>query len=114
MVAFSALVDRCGLVLPSRNGPHSGCPLLAQPLGSRDSAMRSAKPIGVFGHPRASAIGRGMAMTSGVRMNGRGLVGAMGAWPCDASASFSTPPQAAAAGVQITGWGLSVADDGQP
>src|SRR3954454_24763101 len=107
MVALRALVERCGLVLPSRNWPHSGWPLAAHPLGSLASLMRSLKPIGVLGHPNASAIGRGMAITSGVRMKGRGLVGAIGACPLAASALFTTAPHAEAAGVQITGCGAS-------
>src|SRR4051812_1512345 len=49
-----------------------------------------------------------MAMTSGVRMNGRGLVGATGGWPLAASALLTTAPHADAAGVQITGCGTSV------
>src|SRR5436305_503260 len=100
MVSLRALVERWGLVLPSRNGPHSGWPLLAHPLGSRASARRSLKPIAVFGQPRACAIGRGMAIVSGVRMNDFGFVGAIAGCPFDASASLSTPPHALAAGVQ--------------
>src|SRR3954452_20846627 len=114
MVSLSALVDRCGFVLPSRNGPHSGCPLLVHPLGSPASASRSLKPIGVFGHPSACAIGRGMAIVSGVRMNDLGFVGAIGGWPFDARASLRTPPHALATGVQMTGLGRSVSLDCQP
>src|SRR3954447_7366694 len=70
--------------------------------------MRSLKPIGVLGQPSASAIGRGMAITSGVRMKGRGLVGATGGCPLGARALLITAPHAEAAGVQITGCGASV------
>src|SRR3954469_16102015 len=114
MVSLRALVDRCGLVLPSRKGPHSGWPLLAQPLGSAASASRSLKPIGVDGQPSAFAIGWGMAMVSGVRRKDLGLAGAMAGCPLVCSASFSTAPHADAAGVQITGLGSDVSLAGHP
>src|SRR3954469_19536017 len=55
-----------------------------------------------------------MAMTSGVRMNGRALVGATGGWPLAARALFTTAPHAEAAGVQMTGCGASVSVAVQP
>ena len=65
-VALSPEVEKCGLVLPSLNRPHSGCPFDPQPCGFFASANRSLQPIGLPGHPSASAIGRGIATTSGV------------------------------------------------
>ena len=67
-----------GLVLPSRNRPHSGWPLSAQPFSARDSARMSDHPIGWSGQPSASAIGRGMAITRGVFMNDTGSVAIAG------------------------------------
>src|SRR4051812_48478393 len=114
MVSLRALVDRCGLVLPSRNGPHSGWPLAAQPLGSVANASRSLNPICADGHPSALAIGWGMAMVSGVRRNDLGLAGAMAGWPLVCRASLSTAPHAEAAGDQITGLGSAVSLSGHP
>src|SRR4051794_28488144 len=105
MVAFSPLVEKWGLVLPSRNAPHSGWPFEAHPLGSRASANRSAIPIGVLGQPSACAIGRGTANSSGVRMNGLASAGAIGGWPPAARALLRTAPHAEAAGDQMTGCG---------
>ena len=109
MVKLSPLVEKFGLVLPSRNGPHSGWPSDAQPSGSLASSTMSAKPIGVSGHPRASAIGWGMAMTSGVSMNGV---------PAGASSaparSLTMPAQPDAAGDQITGRVPLASGFGQP
>src|SRR6266542_2442996 len=65
MVAFSPEVEKLGLVLPSRNGPHSGWPNLAQPVPDRARSSISVQPSFLPGQPSASAIGRGMAMTSG-------------------------------------------------
>src|SRR2546430_10561613 len=70
MVALSALVEKLGLVFPSRNGPHSGCPYAPHPSGLRARARMSEYPSGVFGYPSVSAIGFGMAMTSGVSWSG--------------------------------------------
>src|SRR5215217_5719738 len=102
MVAERALVEKLGLVLPSRNGPHSGWPLPPQPAGSWASLRMSAYPIGVFGQPSDSAMGRGMAMTSGVRMNGRDA-GAWAGCPATDRRWLSMAPQALDAGDQITG-----------
>src|SRR4051794_11885719 len=70
--------------------------------------------MGVFGHPSAWAIGRGMAMVSGVRISDLKSAGGIAVWPLLWSESFSTAPHALAAGVQITGLGTSVALSGQP
>src|SRR2546429_9416767 len=70
MVALSALVEKLGLVFPSRNGPHSGCPYAPHPSGLRARARMSEYPSGVFGYPSVSAIGFGMAMTRGVSWSG--------------------------------------------
>ena len=45
----------------------------------------SANPIGVLGQPRASAIGFGIAITSGVTMKGFASVGAIAGLPCSCS-----------------------------
>src|SRR5258708_5773586 len=105
MVSLRALVDRWGLVLPSRNWPHSGCPLLAHPFGSWESARRSLNPIGACGQPSASAMGRGMAMVSGVLWSDLASSGAIAGWLLACRASLRTPPHALPAGDQITGWG---------
>src|SRR5512132_3531313 len=65
MVAFSPEVEKFGLVLPSRNRPHSGWPLLAQPFWLLARSSISRQPSLRFGQPSASAIGRGIAITSG-------------------------------------------------
>ena len=66
MVAASPEVEMLGFVLPSLKSPHSGCPTLAQPSGLLARARISVQPMRVSGQPSASAIGRGIAMTSGV------------------------------------------------
>src|SRR6476619_3753917 len=65
----------------------------------------SLQPSGLSGQPSASAIGWGMAMTSGVFMNGVPLL-AMAVSPLATSFWSSTAPQALDAGVQMTGAGL--------
>src|SRR6266545_1419853 len=65
MVALSPEVEKLGLVLPSRNGPHSGWPNLPQPCRSRARSSSRFQPIFSLGQPSASAIGRGMAITRG-------------------------------------------------
>src|SRR5437763_15395422 len=105
MVALSPLVEKWGLVLPRRKAPHSGWPFDAQPFGSWARLSRSAMPIGVFGQPSAWAIGRGIANTSGVRINGLASAGAKVGCPCEARATLSCAPHAAPAGDQITGFG---------
>src|SRR5687767_7633301 len=98
MVADRPLVEKLGLVLPSLKAPHSGWPLLAQPSGLCARARRSPKPMGVAGYPRASAIGLGMAITSGVTMNGLASAGAIGASPRSVSRWLRMAPHDAAAG----------------
>src|SRR6266511_4126880 len=65
MVALRPEVEKFGLVLPSRKAPHSGCLNFPQPAPERARSSRSAQPSFLPGHPSASAIGLGMAMTSG-------------------------------------------------
>src|SRR4029450_8922954 len=65
MVAFSPGVEKSGLVLPSRNRPHSGWPLLAQPDGLLARSSISRQPSLRLGQPSASAIGLGIAIPSG-------------------------------------------------
>src|SRR5687768_4681414 len=92
--ACRPLVDSSGLVLPSRNGPHSGWPKAPHPLGSLDSASRSDQPGCLPGHPSASAIGFGIAMTSGVRTRlGRSPSGTSAGLSWRRSASDSSPGQ---------------------
>ena len=64
----------------------------------------SANPIGSSGQPRASAIGRSIAITRGVSWNDTKSP-VMAGSPCAASRSLSTDPQVDAAGDQITGRG---------
>ena len=89
MVALSALVEKLGLVFPSRNGPHSGCPYAPHPSGLRAKARMSEYPSGVFGYPSASAIGFGIAMTSGVSCRGV-PAGAIAFFPASARRWFTT------------------------
>src|SRR3954453_1865050 len=107
MSVLSPLVEKLGLVLPSLNGPHSGCPNVPQPCLSLARVKMSVQPMGLPGYPRASAIGLGMAIVSGVTMNGSPVV-MMGSWPESMSRWFTTPPQLLAAGDQIAGLGPSV------
>src|SRR5436190_9293028 len=65
MVAFRPEVEKFGLVLPRRNRPHSGWPRLAQPAGLWARSSISRQPSFFLGQPSASAIGRGIAITSG-------------------------------------------------
>ncbi len=65
-MAFSPEVEKLGLVLPNLKAPY-GLPKRPQPFGSCASERTSDQPSGVSGQPRVSAIGLGMAMTSGVR-----------------------------------------------
>src|ERR687887_977506 len=65
MVALRPEVEKFGLVLPSRKRPHSGWPRLAQPSGLLARSSISRQPSFFFGQPSASAIGRGIAITSG-------------------------------------------------
>src|SRR5207244_2217192 len=96
------------------NGPHSGWPWLAHPFGSRARARTSAQPIGVAGQPRASAMGRGMAITSGVSWMGLAALGASAGCPWSVRRSLTTAPQDDAAGDQITGRGPLAGSSGQP
>jgi hypothetical protein len=59
-------VEKSGLVLPSLKDPHSGRPFPPQPRGSRARDRTSPQPSGFAGQPSASAIGFGIAITSGV------------------------------------------------
>src|SRR5688572_5979719 len=70
--------------------------------------------MGVSGHPRAWAMGRGMAITSGVSMNDLAPAGATALSPLLASCWFTTAPQELAAGDQMTGFGPSAASSVQP
>src|SRR5919197_5590331 len=65
MVALRPEVEKFGLVLPSRKGPHSGWPRLAQPSGLLARSSISRQPSFFLGQPSAAAIGRGIAITSG-------------------------------------------------
>ena len=62
-------------------------------------------PSGVCGYPRASAIGRGIAITSGVSMNDLPGVVTYAALPPSARRWSSTAPQVLADGDQMTGRG---------
>src|SRR5215213_2244447 len=73
----------------------------------------SAYPMGVFGQPSASAMGRGMAMTRGVRMNGRDA-GACAGRPATESLWLRIAPHALEAGDQMTGFVPLLASSGQP
>src|SRR5689334_12772619 len=65
----------------------------------------SLHPRALFGHPSASAIGWGMAMTRGVFMNGVPVLAMVGS-PLAVSCWSSTAPDALEAGVQMAGAGL--------
>src|SRR6266540_98353 len=65
MVALRPEVEKFGLVLPSRNRPHAGWPRPAQPSGLLARSSISRQPSFFLGQPSASAIGRGIAITSG-------------------------------------------------
>jgi hypothetical protein len=105
-VAFSPDVEKCGLVLPRRNCPHSGWPTEPQPFGSLVRPRTSDQPIGLFGQPSASAIGLGMARTSGdcatvgIFPSGTTLPLSVAVLFC-----FNRVTQDAAAGVQTCGAG---------
>src|SRR2546421_2822031 len=101
MVALSALVEKLGLVFPSRKGPHSGCPYAPHPSGLRARARMSEYPSGVFGYPSVSAIGFGMAMTSGVSWSGV-PAGAIGLFPPSGPRVFTTSPPPLDARAQTT------------
>src|SRR5438309_5407700 len=68
--------------------------------------------MGVFGHPRACAMGFGMAITSGVSMNGCDG-GAMSACPVPRRFWFRIAAQALDAGDHTTGRGPFAAVLGQ-
>ena len=67
-VASSPEVEMFGLVFPSRNLPHSGCPTDAHPSGSLAIVRMSDQPSCLRGQPSAVAIGSGIARTSGVEV----------------------------------------------
>src|SRR4051794_29416050 len=106
MVAASPEVEIDGLVLPRVNLPHSGWPLVAQPCGSLASASTSDQPISAVGQPSASAIGCGMASTSGVEVtDGNGVLdaGSMSGRSSATRSLRSRLTQVDAAGVQTSG-----------
>src|SRR5690606_8353966 len=107
MVAFRPEVEKCGLVLPSRNRPHSGCPYLAQPSGSLARLRMSDQPIFLSGQPRASAMGFGMAITSGeVAIDGLSADTRL-ARSLSAARRWSMAIQPLLAGVHTSGFGPS-------
>src|SRR5439155_20303804 len=114
-VALSPDVEKCGLVLPSLKPPHSGCPAAPQPFGSLVSPSRSDQPIALPGQPSASAIGRGMASTSGVCAIEAGFPSGTGL-PLSEAAAFcrSRDTQEDAAGVHTCGAGVPIARSSQP
>src|SRR5690606_21431931 len=113
MSAESPEVEKFGLVLPRRNGPHSGCPRSAQPPSERASSRIRDQPISASGQPSARAIGSGMAITRGVSMNGVGSSGAIGGRPSSSSRWLRIVPQELDAGDQTTGAG-PCRDSSQP
>src|SRR5437763_10479345 len=74
----------------------------------------SAHPIGVAGHPSASAIGLGMAITRGVTWMGLASAGAIAGWPWSARRWLTTAPHDDAAGDHTTGRGPFAGSSGQP
>jgi hypothetical protein len=74
----------------------------------------SANPIGVSGHPNASAIGFAMAIVSGVSMNDLASGGAIAFWPFTVSRWSTIAPQPRAAGDQMTGCGPLTLGSGHP
>src|SRR5215211_3640441 len=110
MVAFKPDVERFGFVLPSLNLPHSGWPYLAQPCGSVASAARSRQPMLLPGQPTASAIGLGMAMTSGaLTTDGASPSAMIDGWSVPTRRCRSRVTQPEAAGVHTSGRGPSAA-----
>src|SRR3954447_15960709 len=107
MSALRPLVEKFGFVLPSLNGPNSGCPSAPQPCASFASVRMSDQPTGFSGYPSASAIGFGIAMTSGVTMNGSPDV-TIGSCPLSVRRWLTTWPHELAAGDHTTGLGPSV------
>ena len=106
MVAANPDVETVGLVLPRVNLPHSGCPLVAQPWGSRARVNTSDQPIGASGQPSALAIGSGIASTSGVDATARGgAAGTMFGRSFVVRSLRSRLTQVDAAGVQTSGAG---------
>ena len=108
-VACRPLVDRLGLVLPSLNAPHSGCPRDPHPCGSSARVNRSPQPRAASGQPSASAIGRGMAMTSGEDTIDALSAGKMSGWSASRASSRAISIQALDAGLQTSGRGPSTA-----
>ena len=100
-------MENCGLVLPSLNAPHSAWPLPPQPFGSRASESTSAQPSGLSGQPSASAIGFGMAMTSGVCAIDGVSAGTRSPLSWAAVRCCSSTDQDRDAGVQTSGRGPS-------
>ena len=88
--------------------------MLAQPFGSWASLSTSPQPRAFLGHPNATAIGLGIAMTSGVVAMDGGLTDPMRSG-LSATEVFcrSRPVQELAAGDQTSGRGPST-DSSQP
>ena len=107
-MALSPEVEKRGLVLPSLKRPHSGWPLEPQPLGSFASANRSLQPIGVAGQPSASAIGRGIATTSGVCAMLGSSAGTRSSLSWDVRSWRSSTAHDDAAGLHTSGRGPSI------
>ena len=107
MVAARPEVDTVGFVLPRVNFPHSGWPFDAQPFGWVANANTSAQPIGVSGHPRAFAIGSGIASTSGVDVTDSDVAGTMSGRSLAVRSLRSRLTHVDAAGVQTSGCGPS-------
>src|SRR5262245_5029646 len=112
-VAASPEVERKGLVLPRLNRPHSGWPLLPQPAEFLLSASTSDQPIALFGQPSASAMGLGMASTSGVLTMLGFESASICPWSLADRSCRSRPSQVLAAGVHTSGFGPST-DSFQP
>src|SRR5436305_1865616 len=74
--------------------------------------------MGICGYPRASAMGLGMAITSGVSWRDLGTSGpdtaTMGGWPATRRCSSRIAPHALEAGDQTVGRGPLAASSGQP
>jgi hypothetical protein len=108
-VAFNPEVEKLGFVFPSRNAPHSGCPNLAHPAGSCASERTSDQPIALLGHPRASAMGFGIAMTRGVCATWENESGTMLGASRAASRCRRITTHEDDAGLQTSGLGPSMA-----
>ncbi len=113
MSAARPLVEKLGLVLPRRNGPHSGRSKACHPSSLLASSRMSLQPMSASGQPSASAMGWGMAMTSGVTMKGCPSP-TIGGSPASLSRSLRTGPHVLAAGDHTTGRGPSACSSQPP